>query len=390
MSFFLKMVTAKLYHNAAIYLVLVIEFALGASFLVFAGNADLSIRQLCTFYESQYTNETICLYHQNRVTDGVLAISPSDVSALSRVFPQSELRYRVFSQPLFVVDGEIHSIHIVYCDLPEFSSNFSNAFVGENVRALFQQNDVSDLEGIFHFSQDTLTVGDQKFSLDPLPERLLGSAATFMPISHDQFFSLDDAILLPVWKEGICIPSESWCLVEWDTLGAPYAEGAVSQFIEELILKHGDEPAYAWDYPLRVFLRDVSDGLRLQTMAQRLCLPLFLELIVGSVALMLLFMKRREKELAICLALGAPRHVLAAELLMEVIVVCMLGTLLGIVAGSLLTLSFDPPGFAQFIRLHWQSCLPSLAAGVAVVPLSCLPMLIKIYTAQPDNILRGE
>ena len=392
MSFLLKKGINKLWRNAVAYLFLVLEFALGVSFLVFARNGSLSVQGLQNYYDTHYTPTTVSISPSPRGENAgrELSITPEDVRYVQRQFPQTEIRYQVM-QPLdFLQDGEVKRAYVVYCSLPEFAKAERIAFLGKNVRNLLQEGARGDLGKVCAFNGRSLELNGRSFVIEPLPKRLSGEKATAFPLSVDALFSLEDAILLPIWQEDAALPETGYAMLEWDISGQESAQKLLGAIQETLQKNHQKSYSYEIQYPQRFFERSVSDLLRLQRIAGKLGGMMFFELLIGFSGLMLLFLKKREKELAICLAMGAKRRTLAAELFFEIGVVCGLGAAIGIAAGNTMTMIFNKPQYMLQTRIYASASLPAILAAILVTVISAIPMLYRIYTAEPDRILRGE
>lgn len=392
MSFLLKKVASKLRRNAAAYVFLILEFSLGISFLVFARNGSLSVQGLQDYYDTHYTPTTVSISPNPTAgnADGELSITPEDVEYVQRQFPQAEMRYQVM-QPLdFLQNGQVKRVYVLYCDQPEFGKDEAIALAGRNAMDLLQSGGQADLGKMCTVDENSLALNGGTFSVEPLPKRLGGEKNTVFPISVNAFFSLEDAILLPVWQKDTVLPKTGYAMLEWDIAGQESAQKKLGKIQETLLRAHGESYSYEIQYPQRFFERSVSDGLRLQSIAGKLGVLMFLELLIGFSGLMLLFMKKREKELAICLAMGAKRRTLAGELFLEIGVVCGLGAAIGVAAGNAMTRGANNPEHMLQIQVHASAALPAILAAILVTAISAAPMLHKIYTAEPDRILRGE
>ncbi|MEG0166401.1 MAG: ABC transporter permease [Ruthenibacterium sp.] len=392
MSFLFKKIGTKLWRNAVAYLFLVLEFSLGVSFLVFARNATLSTKELQAYYRSNYTHTTVSLSYTAAQLGGApeLAITPNDVQTVRLQFPKAQLRYRILQYLNFVQAGTIQSANVLYCDVPEFEKKAFTAFVGKNVMALLKNGKIEDVDKVYVLEENSLAVNGQNFSIAPLPNRLNGKMETAFPTVTNAFFSMDDCILLPVWAESLALPQNGIATLAWDIAEQSNADYSLNAIQETLFQTHKGSYSYQAEYPLRIFERSISDGLRLNAMAGKLGILMFLELLIGFSGLMLLFLKKREKELAICLAVGAKRRVLALELVCEIGCVCLLGVVFGILAGNVMTTASNEPDAMLQLHVYAAAAVPAVVAAMSITLISAMPMLYRIYTAQPDRILRGE
>lgn len=392
MSFLLKKVLNKLWRNAAAYLFLICEFALGVSFLVFARNGALSVQGLQTYYDTHYTATTVSI-SPNPVGGNAgneLSITPEDVRYVQRQFPQAEMRYQVMLPVNFLQNGEVRGIYVMYCDLPEFAGEPQIALAGKTVMDLLESGVREDLGRMCVLDETSMQLNGQTFLLKPLPKHLAGEKGTMFPISVGAFFSLEDTILLPMDQAGAALPETGYAMLEWDIAGQEGAQKKLGMIQETLLQTHQKSYSYEIQYPWRFFERSVADSLRLQTIAGKLGILMFFELLIGFSGLMLLFLKKREKELAVCLAMGAKRRSLAAELFLEIGAVCGLGAAIGVAAGNAMTVISNKPEYMLQTQVHASAAVPAVLAAILVTAISAAPMLHKIYTAQPDRILRGE
>lgn len=390
MSFLIKKIFSKLRHNAGVYAFLVLEFALGVSFLVFARNAELSVKELQDYYYKNYTATTVSMTVDAAQTLGRLGITPQDVQLVQGQFPTAQLRYQLIQYVDFLCEGSVTGCKAVYCDLPEFAETADTVFAGKNAMRILTSGVTEDLAQNYRIEGNTLVVQGRRLALQPLPARLAGEQRAVFPTVFSSFFSLDDALLLPVWQDGLTLPQTNLATLEWDVAGQPDADKKLGFIQEALYQAHEGYYSFRIEYPLRDFEKNIADGLRLHFIAGKLGGLMFLELLIGFSGLMLLFLKKREKELAICLAVGAKRWALALELLCELGAICALGFAVGAIVGSAMTELSNRPDLALQTHTYASALLPGLAAAVFVTLISAAPMLYKIYTAQPDRILRGE
>lgn len=110
---------------------------------------------------------------------------------------------------------------------------------------------------------------------------------------------------------------------------------------------------------------------------------------IGVMNLLLLSVTQRTREVGLRIALGARRSDIAAQFVLEAVILSIIGGLLGILIGVLAS-----SGLERIFQ--WSAVVSPLAAGVAVVVAALLGVLSGVYPARraarldPIEALRHE
>jgi putative ABC transport system permease protein len=112
---------------------------------------------------------------------------------------------------------------------------------------------------------------------------------------------------------------------------------------------------------------------------------------IGIMNIMLVSVTERTREIGICKAIGAKRHHILLQFLLEALVLCLLGGLVGLVIGygiGALAASFIP-GFPEAHTPWWAVALAMGFSGVVGVVFGILPAA-KAANLDPISSLRYE
>ena len=150
---------------------------------------------------------------------------------------------------------------------------------------------------------------------------------------------------------------------------------------------HGDTFAYSLGSEFALFL-NASDRAAEEAMAFNfIAAVLLLIVLIGLSGLFVLIINRRKREIAISLALGATKGRVYLECLLEMSILAVTGSAMGILASvMLLSKGFESAAVVTYPNVTVSLTLTGLSLLVAVV--STIPVFISIKKLMPIEILR--
>lgn len=117
------------------------------------------------------------------------------------------------------------------------------------------------------------------------------------------------------------------------------------------------------------------------------CIFLFI-ILIGLIGLFVLFMERRKKEMAVCLALGATKNNLAWEIFLEILCISFVGFLIGIVTSCIILQN----GFYYtyiLVNLSYQIPFLLIILLFVIAVLASVPSIYMVKKLLPMEILRS-
>ena len=109
--------------------------------------------------------------------------------------------------------------------------------------------------------------------------------------------------------------------------------------------------------------------------------------VVGLVGVLLIFLERRRREMAICRMLGATKYQLFAELFWEVFLLTLMGGILSILL--LFTLIPNLSTVVFRVTFQWKSIFIVLGTATFITLISCSCAIAAISSNSPLKILRS-
>jgi ABC-type antimicrobial peptide transport system permease subunit len=136
------------------------------------------------------------------------------------------------------------------------------------------------------------------------------------------------------------------------------------------------------------FLAHVNRAAEESVAFNFIVIVLLIIILIGLSGLFVLTINKRKKEIAICLALGANKVVVYCEIILEMSIIALMGTALGIV-GSLFLLSNDFEIATVVVSSSNAVVLGLFVLSIFSVIISSIPVLISIKKLMPIEILRS-
>ncbi|MEG0650290.1 MAG: ABC transporter permease [Oscillospiraceae bacterium] len=398
MSFFILKVFRKLQRNLAIYTVLALELAIGVAFIVYAVSAKISVDEPLKFYKENYP-ETLVELTSSTGSDALNQIAADDIAVLQEKLQGFALKTLVPASFFTRADGILETNFVVYQALPDLPQNqcYYGATLADELRV---NGTIKDAFGRYELTSTELIdkMQNLRFSITALPAKYANTIDTLNLGGRTN--NSDDAIHTFAYADSIFLPqayaekARNGALLThylWDTNVATNAEDLMAQALAYLAPRY-PQIDLIFRYPGKELVRTTQDMLGTSKMFGAIGWLVIAEMTIGFTGVILLFMQRRRQELAICMAIGARRSILSAELLAEIGTFCAIGCGVGAWCGYLLTSIEGARYVGGIVDFHPRSAaiLIGLAVGIVCTLFASLPLLYKIGTEQTDVLLRGE
>jgi ABC-type antimicrobial peptide transport system permease subunit len=390
MWYSIRRILQRIQKNALTYFVLALEMAVGITFIVYALNHFYSSLERQQILEQMLTNQSASLQvYSKKDADTELdemAISYNDYKQIQRI-SNGKAKYYAIKNDIGFNESDVIDVKVVYTDIGRESFNNHVALYGENLKKSIIYDNVGNFELIKIENQKLKTLDNQKeYELEDIPDKY--KKITLPRSLTDKDVSLSDCILLPP-EDYTNFESEDLAnfMLYIDLKNEKNCEKILDEVLKYLRQVHGESYTYEFNNPLTEYKKSSESLTELSRYFGRMAVVMLAILLIGFTGIVKIFMKKREKELAINMALGASKKILIMELFLEVLSICTLGSIIGIFIGNLLTLRVDIAVFD--ITFHWESAALCSILGLISTILITMSSIKKISKMKPIELLRS-
>lgn len=390
-SFFIKKISNKIFRNAFVYFLLTLQIAIGCAFFSFAMNHFLSVKKVEYYYEKRYT-ETFITLEVSKSNPAQLGISFSDFLYIQSIFPETNIHFRTKSMFFVEEDDAIPTYYLMFTNDPSFDFDEPCAYAGADIAAAIKRlGVVHDINSTILIKNNILTlldintklpVHEISWGMDSEKEPLFPADGIESGLDYRKTLFLPASLLSDDFKTSVLYDD-----VGFEAKNIAQLDEKLSRVLSTLAQKHPDIQ-YDYGHPLLTmndFLKDLTFAAKaLGTLG-----TIFLiELTIGFSGVVMLFIQKRKKELAICSAIGATKNTLIAEILVEVGFIYCAGGICGILGGILLTKTNSIQNSVVAIKSQGTSVIIIFIICLLCTLISSFPLIIKIARLNVDDILR--
>lgn len=390
-SFFIKKVSNKIFRNAFVYFLLALQVAIGCAFFGFSMNHFLSTKNVEDYYQKRYT-ETVGTLEVFKNDPAQVGISFHDLLYIQSIFPEANIHFRAKSMFFVQEDDAIPTYYLMFTNDPLFNFSEPCAYAGADVLAVMERL------GVVHDINSTIVLQNGILTLPDINTQLPVYEITWeMGTQKEPFFPADGIESGLDYSKTLFLPaslltndfraSVLYDDVSFETKGIEHLDEKLGEVLSSLAQKHPGIQ-YDYSYPLLTmnnFLKDLTFTSKALGMLGTI---LLIELTIGFSGVVILFIQKRKKELAICSAVGAPKSILIAEILLEVGVIYCIGGIGGILGGIFLTETNSIQNSVVAIKNQGISVLIVVIICLLCTFITSFPLIIKIAKLNVDDILR--
>lgn len=265
-----------------------------------------------------------------------------------------------------------------------FSPQPEVAYLGNRIGSDCRKN-MEVLADWLRCKENEIYVGEKTFSTYLLPQKI----STLVLAAETEFDQAVSSMLI--------LPESQLEFLEQHIIGSPIVffridplKDQAVDFIYDIARWLQDEhPEYQYqviDQRLQMekSIRELTSQIQQLSWFAKISLMIT---VVGLVGVLLIFLERRRREMAICRMLGATKYQLFAELFWEVFLLTLMGGILSILL--LFTLIPNLSTVVFRVTFQWKSIFIVLGTATCITLISCSCAIAAISSNSPLKILRS-
>lgn len=390
MCYSIKRILQRIRKNILIYIILSIELAIGITFIVYALNHVYSTLNRQQILENMMTNQTYSLkIYKNdsvkNIDDNEMAISYEDYRQIQKKVNDT-VSYYVIKNDIGFNNDNVFDIKLIYTDLIREDYKKNEALYGKDLKNYINDDTLKNIESLKIKNKILKTIKNNKtYKLKEIPDKYKTITLPSSLTSED--IQLNNCILLPLEDYTYFENEDLANYMLYFNLNKEDPDKAVQKILEYLRKVHGKNFTYEFTNPLNEYEISSNSLTELSRYLGRMAIVMLVILLLGFTSVIKIFIRKRERDLAISMALGVPKKTLILELFIEALTICTVGDLVGILIGSKLTSMADISVFN--LNTHFETIMICLILGFVITILITAPSVKRIYKMNPIEILRS-
>lgn len=381
--FRIEKIGKKLWRNKGIYLIMVVEFTLGITFFSYSLNHIFSYMDNIKELGQELSDTTVSLEvlsKQEKADEDAQPFVYSDYAAIEDQAAGLEVFLCV--PEMLLKDGEMKEIPFVYTNLLEGSKKFClGTKISEKMKGEYQiYNGEEDT-----FSKHRIWYYGKKYERTDMPESLKDKII-IRNMSEGRIYA-EQCVFFPIkdWgNEQIVMPAQ--VLIRYQA-GDPSASGSTNQEIAKVLSKAHPEYIYQESNYMDDYEQYNESTMEYAKYMMVLSVIGIWIMVFGYMGLTKQFYIRRQKEFAVCLAVGATVRELFYEIVLENILVLACGIIVGNIGAWYLS-DFQRGGIL-IVSCHMETVIISIVLALLIIAGINMPLYRKIYGMDPQELLRS-
>lgn len=396
MGYSFRKVWLMMKHHKRIYLLLILELAVGMCMYVYSCNLSASLKKAAEGLEQESVTYFLRITEKAGQSGARQApISFKDYTDIQSLAGQKAELFVQFPDIMFT-EGEVIDYTLLFLDFQSRDLDDSYVYIGSHIPSGADAGQFTFGNRQISLEQDRLILQMEEssvtFQARTQPTAVQNERLTFVETGQD--LELSDCILLPLAEMdavyGAIQPEMAKFELRVYGEGLPDIERTLEEISHNLNRAHGEAYTYEFYSPIEEF-SDSTYKTKLDISAiHKIGILLLCTLFVASISIFRLLLERRERELGVCQACGAGAYVIAMEIFEEILLICLTGTAVGCAAGAFLTCnltSFLAGGVEMTI--HLQVFLQAFFICMLIVVIVSIATIKKAYTKSIIEQIRG-
>ncbi len=379
-----------LFHNACrniraskfTYLFLGLEIVLATLFIVVFLNANKSVALRNEIIEKQFDENTIMVnsYRRNSTQDKNNQNNNIPFTLNDLEYVKSELGAEVSIYLLlntFLMGDSFENISII------FTSNLTDEnkiIVGSEVYTLL--NDKHYSADVFRFNAEKQVVEYHGKQYDIIRDSELDTESFTFDMGQPDI-KISRCVLIPMEFLGSDNPMGNMVIYPENKISA----AKTAEVINQLKTVHSNAYSYRYYNILETYHKSTLDINARVDFGGKIAYIILLQLIFGFSGLIILFIKKHEKDIAVKISLGAKKYQIILELYLEIFLFCFAGWGIGYFLGIKIINALAEITDVIHYSVHFIPFLLSVFTIFAVSILSAIPIYYKINKLEPYQIL---
>lgn len=382
----------KLWINKKTYFFIMLELAIGISVVMCGICSTYSAQSKLELCKQQIgTDGAVIEYYENGTASTDFPISVEDYITIRDSYSETDISYLLFAHSIYLTQASsnVKNVSFISMDAASFARFFGFAPQDDTIYLGSQIAEDSEKEGITFFEEwfswggSNVKVGEYDV---PAIEKLAPSTKTIVVgVSWD--LDVSTAIVLPekymnVLQDNGDHPSQHLrVMINSDTVEADVLYD-ILQTLQETHSGYSYRIAEQY-FELQKSIIDLTQGIRIFAWIAWFALIISM---VGIIGILLIYMEKRKRELAIILALGGTRTTIFKEIFFEVFSLCSISGILGIIITIFIIPHLSTNVFTA--SFQWISVFAMLGIVLAIPIVSSVCIIGGIRSIYPTKILK--
>ncbi|PWJ49773.1 FtsX-like permease family protein [Faecalicatena contorta] len=384
MSYVFRKAGFMLMRHKAIYLLLIVEMAVGMSLYVYSSNLSYSIQKKEDGWRSLETDYLLRISETGEET--TLTNLPIDLKDYEyiQMLAGDDAFFFIDIPDIIIEKDHIVEYDLLFVDFQKYGLNPKYVYMGKYIKNQIRNDGARLGIGQILLEQTRIVLNtemDQQkyFEIKDLSAQLDGETLKFE--KRDEGIAFTKAILFPITEMESLLDRTPFHMGGFQ-LGIKSehianVEYVLDGIIQHLSERHGDYYGYKFYSPTAELQNDTYQTKLDINAINKIGVLMLATLLVASISIFRMLLGKRERELGICQACGAGIPVIMMEIAVEVFVVCLGGTALGCVGGFVLTYNFTSflTGIVKMTG-HWQT------VGISAIVCMMITVIVSTATIQ--------
>lgn len=384
----------KLWINKKIYFVITLELAIGITVVLCGISSAYSAKSRLELYKRQIGEQGIAIEYSagRNFANAELPVTMEDYEILKKEHSELDISYLLFTYSIYQTQksSDVKNVTFVSMDADSFFSCFGFApqedaiYLGAQVADDLEKEGLRFFEKWLSWDESNVMIGDFCFAdivrLNSLNKSIF--VALLMDLKIEQMIILPEKCMNALERnvEGQLSP----CL-RIVSVSDGGGQDAVSKIVQTLQDKH---PAYSYRISeqyleLQKSIADLTQEIRIFSWIAWFVLIITM---VGIIGILLIYMEKRKRELAIILALGGTHATIFKEIFLEVFSLCFMSGCVGLIATVAMIPYLSTGVFTAYFQ--WISVVVMLGIVLMITVISCTCMILGIRDVYPTKILK--
>ncbi|MBR0278089.1 MAG: ABC transporter permease [Clostridia bacterium] len=384
----------KLWINKKIYSVIALELAIGITVVLCGISSSFSAKSRLELYEQQIGEHGVVIeyYESGEFTNTELPITVEDYELIRKEHSELDISYLLYTHSIYQTRESLSVKNVTFAsmDANSFSSFFGFAPQDDTIYLGAQVADDLENEGLLFFEkwlswdESHVKIGDVEIvdivTLNPLNKSI------FVALLVD--LEVESMMILPTKCMNVLERNVEDQLTPCLRIATVSNEGESDAVFEVVQVLQNIHSAFSYRVSeqyleLQKSITDLTQEIRLFAWIAWFVLIITT---VGIVGILLIYMEKRKRELAIILALGGTHATIFKEIFLEVFSLCFISGFIGLIATIITVPYLSTSVFTAYF--HWISVAVMLGIVLIITIISCTCMILGLRSVYPTKILK--
>lgn len=383
----------KLWINKKTYFVIAFELAIGIAVVLCGISSAYSAKSRVELYKRQIGEQGVVIECSGSrgFANTELPVTAEDYVIIKKQHSELDISYLLFTRSIYQTRKSLDVKNVTFVSMDEdfffrcfgFEPQDDSIYIGTQVADDLEKEGLTFFEKWLSWDESHVRIGDSGFS-DIVR---LNSLDKSIVVGLLMELKMESIVILPEKCMGVLERSVEEQLTPCLRI-MPGTDGGepdgVSEVVEMLQDKH---PSYSYRISeqyleLQKSITDLTQEIRIFSWTAWFVLIITM---VGIIGILLIYMEKRKRELAIILSLGGTHTTIFKEIFLEVFSLCFMSGCIGLIAAIITIPYLSTSVFTAYF--HWISVVVMLGIVVMITIISCTCVILGIRDVYPTKIL---